>query len=107
MSTENVVVVHEPQNVVVVLETVNDVEIGSPGPQGAQGPAGTNVLSGFYFTQDFTNSSNWIVNHNLNARPGVTVIIGGEEVDADVFHSSTNSLTVNFPGPETGTVVCS
>jgi len=46
--------------------------------------------------------SNWIINHNLNYMPNVTVIdSGGNSVEGEIIYNNTNQLTLQF------TVQCS
>lgn len=104
MSVVEIVVVKEPQTTVSSQITTQNTVITAPGPQGEPGLNGGSAM---YFTRDFINSSNWIVNHDLGVKPNVSIIVGGEEVESDITHNSVNSLTVNFPGPQTGSVVCS
>ncbi len=104
MSDPDVIVVQTPDNTVLIDETTNEVVVSSSGVQGIPGPPGP---PGFYFALDFTSANPVVVTHNLGFRPGVTVLLADEEVDADVIHSSANQLTVTFAGPRTGSVVCS
>lgn len=49
-------------------------------------------------------SVSWMINHNLNANPDVSVVIGGQYVPGvDVQFTSLNSLTINFGTPQSGT----
>lgn len=60
-----------------------------------------------YFEQDFTDSSQWHVVHNLGVIPGVSVYdSAGREIIADVQIDSTTA-TVTWPGPTTGKLVLS
>lgn len=61
-----------------------------------------------YFEQDFlTPSSQWHAVHGLGKIPGVLVLDSlGNEIGADVQVDAT-SVTVTWPGPTTGKVVCS
>lgn len=77
---------------------------GPAGPAGPQGPAGTS--GGTRIEESFTSTSVVVVGHNLGYEPITSVIIGGEEVEADVTHNSINQLTVTFAAPQTGKVVC-
>jgi hypothetical protein len=48
-------------------------------------------------------SAVWTVNHNLGLRPAVTILdSGGNEVEADVVHTSANQLLIRFAIPITG-----
>lgn len=60
-----------------------------------------------YFEQDFTNSSQWHASHNFNKVPNVAVFDStGHETIADV-NADANTVTVTWPGPTSGKVVCS
>ncbi len=73
---------------------------------GGRGVAGAATsLEGF--TVSFTDSAEWIVNHNLGHRPSATVLSpGGAEVGAQVLHISVNQLRVYFASPQSGSVRC-
>lgn len=72
------------------------------GPQGPPGAPG-----GSRFELEFTNTSVVVVNHNLGAYVNPTIIVDGEEIEADVTYASINQLTVTFASPKTGRIVCS
>lgn len=68
----------------------------------ADGPAGDKN-----FTQEFTNSDEVQVIHNLGKRPAVTVMnSAGDECFGDVIHQSENELVVLFSGSFTGIITC-
>lgn len=100
-----------PEQNTVTVEAENIViEAVSAGPQGPPGPAGIagfSAGSSFYFTQDYTSSSDWVVNHGLGFRPNIAVLIAGSAVIAEVTHSSSSSATIHFSSPQSGTVVAS
>lgn len=126
---DNIIVIRDPQTTVVIdapsssgvaitpgttvvvddngLEVVvsNTGQQGPPGVNGAPGPPG--VPGGTYFEQDFVNQSDWIVIHNLHKVPNVVIDIAGEEVETDVTVNSIDSVTLTFPHPYSGKVVCS
>lgn len=95
-STNSVVVVSEAPDRLVVQES------GIQGPPGPAGPPGSN----FVWDQT-TPSASWIVVHNLNTYPAVTLIIDGEIQYSDVSYIDLNSVSVVFPTPTTGTAVLS
>jgi hypothetical protein len=66
--------------------------------QGQQGDAGES----FNHTQASASAS-WIINHNLNTYPSVSVRIDDELVIADVAYGSLNQVTITFASPQTGT----
>ena len=49
-------------------------------------------------------SSEWVITHNLNKYPSVTIInSAGDEVIGDVTYNSVNQVTVTFAGAFKGT----
>jgi hypothetical protein len=45
----------------------------------------------------------WTINHNLGFRPSVSILdTGGNEIEADVRHTSTNQLVIYFAIPLAG-----
>lgn len=59
------------------------------------------------FTEIFPEAAQWIVNHNLGAKPaGLKILtVGGVEVDAHVVHTSDNQFVVSINPPMAGQVV--
>lgn len=55
----------------------------------------------FVFTQEIPQNT-WTIMHNLGYDPSVSVIVGGEEVDADVDFPTNNEVVVTFNSPEAG-----
>jgi len=56
----------------------------------------------FVFVQGVAAAS-WIVNHNLNKRPSVSVVdTGSNEVEGEVIHTDNNNLIINFAAAFTG-----
>ena len=98
------VVVRDPVTQIVATRYTNRVVTTAPGPQGPQGTPGA---AGGTYSKSFVAASTVIVDHNLGYFPSVTILIGGEERDADVTHSSVNQYTVAFGHPLTGEVVSS
>lgn len=59
------------------------------------------------FEADFTNSTTWVVPHNLGYNPIIRVIIDGREVQPQsIVHDSTMQATITFSSPQTGSVRC-
>lgn len=57
-----------------------------------------------YIHKQNSAASVWIVVHNLNKYPSVTVIdSGGSIVMGAITYNSANSLTLNFSAPFSGT----
>ena len=76
---------------------------GPPGPPGPAGPPG-----GALFVHDQTTPANpWIIEHNLNRFPHVTLIMNDIAVEADVSYGDLNHVTISFPNPSTGKAVIS
>lgn len=58
---------------------------------------------GFVHTQS-SAASTWSVSHNLAKKPSVTILDdSGYEIEADVQHTSDNSVTITFSEAITGT----
>lgn len=95
------------EEVIQVRQPANRVIISSPGPAGPAGPAGPPGAAGapggsvFEFTQA-SPATPWVVNHALNCYPSVTVVVSGEEVDADVVYGSLAQVTISFGSPQSG-----
>ncbi len=108
MSDDIQVILEEEIIEVSIEETTIVVDIsGGPGPQGPPGltgPQGDPGLTGgsAYSHVESAPSSDWVINHNLNRYPHVTVIVGGEDVDAEVTYNSLNQVTVSFGSPQSG-----
>lgn len=53
------------------------------------------------------SSSSWLVQHNLNKRPAVSVVdTGDNEVEGDVQYNDNNTLTLTFSVPFSGKAYC-
>lgn len=66
---------------------------GPPGPQGPSGPAGGSS----YVHDQAVPAATWIVTHNLNRYPSVTVVDSANtEVEGEVIYTSANVITLNF-----------
>lgn len=52
-----------------------------------------------YVHNQTTASDIWVVKHNLNKYPSVTIVnSAGDEVIGDVFYDSVNQVTITFAG---------
>ena len=52
-----------------------------------------------YFHQQTVASDTWVIVHNLNKYPAVSVIdSAGNEVTGEVYYNDTNTVTVSFKG---------
>lgn len=82
----------------IVLENPRSdfvIEIGNGGSGGAR-RSHTHVQS--------SASDTWVVNHNLNAVPAVTIIdSAGTEVEGEVTHTTPNQSVLRFNAPFSGT----
>jgi hypothetical protein len=80
-----------------------------PAPQlvlsevGMRGPSGVGAT---LFEESFTDSNEWIVNHNFGRKPTAVQVLstGGVEILADIVHISDNQLRVFFVLPFSGVV---
>lgn len=111
-TTDAVIVIDDPDEVVVVNEYPLVVETATPGPQGAtgpegpqgdigpEGPAGPQGVpgGGFNYVHDQgTPSATWVIVHNLGGFPNVTVVdSAGTEVVGNVVYDSATQVTVTF-----------
>lgn len=58
------------------------------------------------FTASYTDSTEWVVVHNLGYNPAVQVHQGTKEVQPkSIVHDSTNQLTITFDTAQSGTVI--
>lgn len=81
------------------------VEIAVPGPQGPQGPPGSSAGDATFVHTQTVASTLWSVVHNLNKRPAVQVFdSAGTQIEGDVTHVSTTTVTVSFTYPFSGVV---
>lgn len=77
---------------------------GPEGPQGLQGPPGPSGGATVSHSQT-TPAATWIVEHNLARYPSIVVLDAtGQELIADVHHTSNNSVSVVFAEPTVGFV---
>lgn len=59
------------------------------------------------FTQEFTDSTTWIVSHGLGYYPAITCIVDNYIVQPlSVVNDSLMQTTITFSAPQTGTVRC-
>lgn len=103
-------IIVRPPPAVEVIAASDDTDnvivqmVGARGPQGPPGPAGGTA---YEYVQS-TPAASWIINHNLNRPVHVTLYNdSGEIVYSDVQRGSSNTLTVSFPAPTTGSAVVS
>lgn len=61
---------------------------------------------GYIYDRNSIVASTWIIDHNLNKYPQVTLIDDeGNMFEADVFYNSLNQITVVFAAPASGKAV--
>jgi hypothetical protein len=90
----------------VLKETTPKViEVGITGSQGAQGVPG----GGFNYVHTQTVASTvWIIVHNLNGFPNITVAdSAGTVVEGDVVYVDSNTIQLTFSAPFSGTAYLS
>jgi len=104
------VIVVKKDNQVTVVQKTNQVTVASKGTQGGKGDKGDTGATGAtgasnpsYYSYSFeqqSNSTTWIVTHNLGYKPAVDIIdYGGNNIEADITHTSNLSLTITLnPG---------
>lgn len=91
---------------------------GVPGQRGPQGPQGPSVSAEqildvvipavSYFHTQLASSSRWVITHNLSFLPNVTAFdSGGTQVEGNVIHLNTNSLSIEFSAAISGNAILS
>lgn len=64
------------------------------------------VSAGYTYDRHYVAASTWIIDHNLNKFPQVTLIDDeGNIIDADVAYGSLNQVTITFAEPQSGKAV--
>jgi hypothetical protein len=95
----------------VIIETVAPVDVISTNTiataqiaeVGIQGPAGRDgTTTNFIYNTPSANAT-WLIVHNLNRYPSVTVVVGGSVVNANVTYLDANVLQVDFAFANIGT----
>ena len=77
------------------------------GTQGVQGTQGTTPAIAYLYVKG-TPSSTWVIVHNLNFYPNVTVQdSGGSIVEGEITYTNSNSLTATFSAAFSGTAYLS
>lgn len=82
------------------------VTMVSGGVKGDKGDAGA---GGDHLQHDQTvAASTWTINHNFGARPNVSVYsTGGNEMWAEILHTSLNQTQILFDAPTAGFAILS
>jgi hypothetical protein len=53
------------------------------------------------------SASIWVVQHNLNKKPAVSIVdTGDNEVEGDILYNDNNTLTLTFSAPFSGKAYC-
>lgn len=64
------------------------------------------IGSGYLYDRNSIVAATWIIDHNLNKYPQVTLIDDeGNMFEADVFYNSLNQVTISFAQPTAGKAV--
>lgn len=81
-----------------LLEVAEQGPAGPPGATGATGPQGDPGLSGAnYVHQQMTPAATWVITHNLNRYPSVTVVdSAGSVVIGAVSYVSPDVVSIEF-----------
>lgn len=67
---------------------------------------GSGNASGYLYDRNSIVAGTWIITHNLNKYPQVTLIDDdGNSFEADIFYGSLNQVTVTFAVPTSGKAV--
>ena len=67
---------------------------------------GTGIDKNYTHTQ-ISASNNWIINHNLNKFPSVTIVdSGGTIVVGEISYTNINSVSISFNGIFSGKAYC-
>lgn len=94
-----------PEISVTIEELGPVITVSTEGVQGPPGPTGPPGSSESHHEEEFTTTSSVVVTHSLGYNPIVQVIVGDEEVIAEVIHSTLNQFTVMFGVPLSGKVI--
>ena len=111
--TTDIIEISDGDVIVVTDEVVTIIEEGIQGPEGIPGPQGLQGIQGpkgdrgeqglpgsgsaqeTYEHVQSVASAQWIIDHNLNRFPSVTVVTSsGDEVDCGVRYDSANRITI-------------
>jgi hypothetical protein len=125
ISPEAEVIVEKPGPLVVIDESPDVIVLaagnvgpaGPPGPQGPLGPPGPigppSIVPGpqgppgasgsTYIHTQGVPDVHWVIPHNLNWWPSVTVVdTGGTVIEPDVHYDTVNQVTLLFGSPTSG-----
>jgi hypothetical protein len=90
-------IVEQPTTVSLTDQKVV-VELGSTGPQGPKGDSGEVLFSDLSFVfEQVSASTTWLINHNLNFVPNITVVdSAGTVVEGSYSYPNSTSVILNF-----------
>lgn len=58
---------------------------------------------GLFIHHQISPAAVWTIDHWFGVRPSVSLLVGGQETNADVAHPDENTTIVTFGAPQTGT----
>jgi hypothetical protein len=106
----DIVVIRDPQNIVVVQDDDQNVVVASPGPAGPTGPQGPTGAAGGHYSHIQTPASTaWFVDHMLGFRPNIAVLVNDIDVSdgVEVTHIDENHAVVASGIAISGRAECS
>jgi hypothetical protein len=78
--------------------------LASPGLTQATANTLYRNIDSYVFTQA-SPSATWVINHGLGTDPGVTVIVGGQQILPGVVYNTSSQLTLTFNTAYSGTAI--
>lgn len=89
----------------LVIDSNDAISIVRGGPVGPAGPPGQSGQAISYTHTQVAPASSWVINHNLNYKPSVTVeeVGTGHEIMCGIIHHSVNQVELQFNTPRAGT----
>jgi len=89
----------------VVIDGNDAISIVRGGPIGPAGPPGQSGQAISYEHTQVTPQASWVINHNLNYKPNVTVEEAGtgHEIMCAIIHHTTNQVELQFNQSRAGT----
>lgn len=102
-------IIFESPTIVEISEKSNvfEMQYSAPGPKGEKGDPGEKGEPGesatSYLHDQQVASNTWLISHNLQRFPSVTVVdSSGNVVYGDVTYVTENEVTINFSGAFSG-----
>ena len=85
---------------------ISDEKIAQEIAEYFQENGGSGSITGYVYDRNSIVAATWIINHNLNRYPQVTLIDdNGFMFEADIFYNNLNQVTVSFTQPASGKAV--